>query len=81
MIGRKNSIETRKLISESNKGRVVKEETRYKISESNKKPRGPMSEEHKDKIRKSKIGITISHKGKPWSEARRNAYNKRKEIC
>lgn len=80
MTGRKYSEEHRANIGKSNKGKrlgcKVSEETKLKISKA--KTGTKASEETKEKMRSSHLGKTMSHKGKPWSEARREAQNKRK---
>ena len=69
-IGRKHTIKTKEKISESNKGRIVSQETRIKISNATKgKKRLPFSEEHKKKIAMAVIG---KNKGKVHSEDFKN---------
>jgi len=63
------SEETRKKISNANsvslKGRKLSEETKRKISLINKgKVKSPLSEEHKEKLRKAHIGKTLSKETK-----------------
>lgn len=61
---------TKRKISESNKGKVKSEETREKLRQAN------TGKIHSQESRKR---ISDSHKGVPWSKARREAENKRKE--
>ena len=76
-----------------NKGIPTSEEQKEKLSKAKKGiKRGPMSEDQKAKLSRAlkgkrrgrmseahKANLSAAHKGKPWSEARRSAYNKRKE--
>lgn len=68
--GRSKSAEHKRKIGEAQVGKHVSIKTRARMSASAKKKR--LSPEHK-----AKIGL--ASKGKPWSQARRNAYNKSKE--
>jgi group I intron endonuclease len=77
--GTKLSEETRRKISEANKGHIVSEETKKKIGEANSGRK--LTEEHKDKIRKINIGkkhteetkrkMSEAGKGKTFSEETR----------
>ena len=58
------SDETRKKISEANKGRPLSEATKKKISEANKKSSGPKTDEHKKKISEAKKGSKHSEETK-----------------
>lgn len=59
-LGKTASPEARMRMSIAQAGRVVSEETRRKISEAQKgKPRGPMSQAHKDAISKGNKGKTM----------------------
>jgi hypothetical protein len=64
------SAEHKRKISEAHKGKHPSAKTRARMSASAKKKR--LSPEHK-----AKIGL--ARKGKPWSQSRRDAYNKSKE--
>jgi hypothetical protein len=79
--GHATSDETRKKISEANKGRIFSEEHRRKLSESHKAKRQPLSEETKRKISEANKGkqshpvtdemrrkISEAHKGHKLSE-------------
>lgn len=60
--GKKLSEEHKRKISESGVGRVVSAETRQKIKDANVGfIRGPMSEEHKEKIRLANLGKHKKH--------------------
>jgi hypothetical protein len=84
--GWKHSEETKKIISEKNKGKKRTKETieKYRLNGLNQ------SAEVKQKIRMANLGrkddgrnskISATKKGKPWSDARRNAQlNKQKKI-
>ena len=87
----KSSKETKEKISNSLIGNTRRlgtfhsEETKQKMSIShkgNKSRTGQLqSEEEKQKRRDSKLKITeYAHKGKPWSQARRDSQNKRKNT-
>ena len=77
--GMKHTEETRRKISEANKGHIVSEETKKKIGEANSGRK--LTEEHKDKIRKINIGkkhteetkrkMSEAGKGKTFSEETR----------
>jgi group I intron endonuclease len=85
--GRIVSLETREKLKQANLGKKLSEEHRLKMSESAKN-RPPISEETREKMilaqankklseeHKRKLGLV--HKDKPWSQARRDAYNKRR---
>ena len=84
-IGWKHSEETKRRIGEANRGKVRTEEHKQKYSTAKQQ----MSEETKQKIRQANLGrkddgrgakSALKLKGKPWSEARRNAYLKSKEL-
>ena len=68
--GRPKSAEHKRKIGEAHKGKHPSAKTRARMSASAKKKR--LSPEHK-----AKIGL--ASKGKPWSQSRRDAYNKSKE--
>lgn len=77
-----HSEETKNKISKKNKGRVCSEEFKQKL-------RKPKTKDHAEKIRMANLGrqddgrnkkISESMKGRPWSEARRNAQLKKKEV-
>ena len=80
----KLSEETKKKISEANKGRKMSEEWRRKNSEAHKgKKREPLSDEHKKKISESHKGYHHSDEArKKMSEAckGRSAWNKGKHL-
>ena len=67
--GRPKSAEHKRKIGEAQVGKHVSTKTRARMSASAKKKR--LTPEHK-----AKIGLAI--KGKPWSQSRRDAYNKSK---
>ena len=85
----KHSEETKRKISDKNKGRVRTEEEKQNLR--NKNLGKKLSEETKLKMSKSHIGKknifknpeersrkqSLAMKGKPWTEARRNAQNNR----
>lgn len=81
-IGWKHSEETKRIISEKNRGRTLSEETKQKM-------RKPKSPEHVEKIRLANLGrkddgraakSSATLKGKPWSEARRAAQMRRQKL-
>ena len=69
------SEETRRRISESNKGHITTRETRKKLSEAGKgKKHGPMSEEHK-------IHLSEAHKGQvAWNKGKHHSDETRRRI-
>lgn len=83
MLGKNHSDEARKKISIGNLGKIRSEAHKQNY-------RKPKTEEHVENIRKAVLETaknnperyvynkSFSHKGKPWSEARRAAQNKRK---
>jgi group I intron endonuclease len=83
--GKKHTNEMKEKNRRAHLGKIVSEYTKIKMRESSKHT--PMSLEHKSKLRtilkgrvKSEEELkkqSISHKGIPWSEARRQAQNKR----
>jgi hypothetical protein len=79
MLGKKHSYETRQLISLGNLGKVRTSEQRVNY-------RGAKTLDHVEKIRQANIGrkddgryekMAITKKGKPWTQARRDAQNLR----
>ncbi len=69
MYGRKHSEETRKKLSEANKGKKLSEETKKKLSEANKGKK--LSEETKKKLSEVQKGTNVmppSFKGRKHSE-------------
>lgn len=79
MLGKKLSAESRQKISEGNTGKIRSEEQR-------KNYRKPKTKEHAENIRKANMGrlddgrnqkISETKKGKPWTQARRDAFNRR----
>ena len=80
--GWKHSEETKRLISEKNTGKIRTEEHKTNY-------RKPKTAEHAANISKANIGRPIdgryaktsaTTKGRPWTAARRAAYNKSKEM-
>lgn len=80
--GWKHSEETKQRISKNNTGKVRTEEQKQNY-------RKPKTAEHADKIRQANLGrkadgrhekISQTMKGRPWSDARRAAYLKNKQI-
>lgn len=74
-VGAKASEETKDKLSKSHAGKMHSEETKKKMSESGKSK--VFSEEHKNNLSKALKGKTRSSKGKPWSQARRDAQIKK----
>lgn len=79
MLGKKHSVETKNKISEGNLGKVRTEEQRANY-------KGTKTAEHAEKVRQANIGrkddgryikISITKKGKPWTQVRRDAQNLR----
>ena len=67
--GKHHSEETKRKISEANKGHTVSEETKKKLSESGKgKKHRPFSEETKRKMSEAKKGKSSNRKGKHASD-------------
>ena len=67
--GKHHSEETKRKISEANKGHTVSEETKKKLSESGKgKKHRPFSEETKRKMSEAKNGKSSNRKGKHASD-------------
>ena len=71
--GQPKSAEHKRKIAESNKGIKPSTKTRLRMSESAKKK--VLSPEHKAKLDKCRR----AKKGKPWSQARRDAYEAKKK--
>lgn len=84
MLGKKHSDETKLKISLGNSGKRRSEEHKANYSK-------PKTKEHAEKIRQAVLNIAennpsryaylkpFSHKGRPWSQARRDAQNLKKE--
>ena len=87
--GYKHSEETRRKISEANKGKTLSEEARRKISEANKGK--PLSEEHRRKIGEARKGkkhseesrrkMSEAQKGKKHSEETRRKISEAQIGC
>ena len=79
--GKKRSEHQRKAVSTGRQGLVFTQEHRDNLSAAHVgqsgywkgKKRPPLSPECKAKIKIARTGVSISTKGKPWSEARRAA--------
>lgn len=79
LLGRLLSEETKKKISESNRGRIHSEDTRRKISQSNK-GKHP-SDETRKKMSESRMGMIFTEKTlKKRSESLKLAWQKRKAL-
>lgn len=80
MLGKKQKEELKLKISNSNKGKVRSKEQRQNYKK-------PKTKEHAENIRKAVLNNldpnryvydkSFAHKGRPWSQARRDAQNKK----
>lgn len=75
-VGSKSSVFSKKKMSDAHKGKTHSTETRQKMSDSKKDI--VFTEDHKKNLSKSLKGKSHSNKGKPWSQARRDAQSRRK---
>ncbi len=93
MTGRKHSAETKRKISESNKGKVTPQERKDRISETLKSKNLKMTDNHKEKLiaanrartyepvsNETRELMSKNRKGKKWSENRRNAVKSLKNF-
>lgn len=82
MLGKKQREDSRLKISLGNKGKIRTEEHKENY-------RRPKSAEHAEKIRQANLGreddgrnakISATKKNKPWTQARRDAYNRKQGV-
>lgn len=77
-VGVRASDKTRDKLSKSHVGKKHSGETKKKMSESGKKK--VFSDEHKSNLSKALKGKNRSSKGKPWSQARKDAQLREKQL-